>query len=250
MQNENRARSRDFDEKLAIGLGWFSIGLGVAEIVAPGALARFIGVTDRSGSRKVLRTYGAREIAAGIAILSQPTAATWLWNRVAGDLLDLGTLARADRFDYRRSAFAAASVLGVTALDIYCAQQLSRKSSPAEGKQAASHATSTVVVNKSPEEVYSFWRNLENLPQFMTNLDSVQNLEGGRSLWRARGPFGKIVEWEAEIVNDQSKAPTCTRRYCALPARTCGTRRHRPRRCGLHAAGRHRWRRPCEAAVV
>ena len=204
MQRQQNDKSQDIDQRLAIGLGWFSIGLGVAEIVAPGGLARLIGLPDRSDTRNVLRTYGAREIAAGVGILSQPQAATWMWTRVAGDLLDLGTLAKADKTDSGRTAAATAAVLGVTALDIYCAQQLTRNSSETTpARRFASHAVSTVVINKSPEEIYSFWRNFENLPQFMTNLESVRNTEGGRSRWTARGPFGKSVEWEAEIVNDQ-----------------------------------------------
>lgn len=200
MQTQEQARARDFDERIAMGLGLFSIGLGVAELVAPGSVARFIGVADRNDTRNVLRTYGAREIAAGIGILAQQRPATWLWSRVAGDLLDLATLAKADKFDGSRSAAAAAAVLGVTALDIYCAQQFSRDS------ETVSHSVSTVVINKSPEEVYTFWRNFENLPRFMTNLESVQTLDGGRSRWRARGPLGRPVEWEAETTSDQPNA--------------------------------------------
>src|SRR5579883_2330486 len=50
------------DERLANGLGWFSIGLGLAEVIAPGALAQLIGVPETDNSRKVLRAYGLREI--------------------------------------------------------------------------------------------------------------------------------------------------------------------------------------------
>ncbi len=51
-------------------------------------------------------------------------------------------------------------------------------------------------------EVYLFWRELENLPQFMTHLESVTDLGNGRSHWVAKGPGGKRVEWDAEIIND------------------------------------------------
>ena len=206
MQYQRNGGSRDLDEKLALGLGWFSIGLGVAEIVAPGGLARFIGIPDSRNSRNVLRTYGAREIGTGIALLSQPTSPTWMWGRVAGDLLDLATIAKADKYDTGKTAGATAAVLGVTALDIYVAQQLSKRSgneSGAGAKQRSASAVSTVVINKSPEEIYSFWRNFENLPRFMTNLESVQTTGEGRSRWKARGPLGSSFEWEAETVADE-----------------------------------------------
>jgi uncharacterized membrane protein len=59
----------------------------------------------------------------------------------------------------------------------------------------------TVTVNRSPEELYDFWRNLENLPRFMRHLESVQ-VEGDRSHWVAKGPLGICVQWDAEIYNE------------------------------------------------
>src|SRR3954454_20867272 len=82
-------------ERLANGLGWFSIGLGAAELFAPGSVARLIGVDDDEGNRALLRFYGLREIAAGVGILTQPRPTGWLWGRVGGDLLDLATLGTA-----------------------------------------------------------------------------------------------------------------------------------------------------------
>ena len=52
------------------------------------------------------------------------------------------------------------------------------------------------------EDVYRFWRHLENLPQFMAHLDRVTDLGGGRSHWVAAGPAGVRVEWQAEIINE------------------------------------------------
>jgi uncharacterized membrane protein len=64
------------------------------------------------------------------------------------------------------------------------------------------HTRRVITINKSPEEVYSFWRNFENLIGVMQNLESVRVMENGRSVWRARGPAGKVIEWEAEITKD------------------------------------------------
>jgi len=59
-----------------------------------------------------------------------------------------------------------------------------------------------IVINRPVEELYRFWRNLENLPQFMPHLESVDRVTDTLSRWRARGPGGKIVEWNAEIINE------------------------------------------------
>lgn len=59
-----------------------------------------------------------------------------------------------------------------------------------------------VTINKSPEELYRFWRNLENLPRFMKHLESVKVLDGKRSHWVAKAPAGRTVEWDAVIVNE------------------------------------------------
>jgi uncharacterized membrane protein len=59
------------------------------------------------------------------------------------------------------------------------------------------------IPNKSPEEVYEFWRNLENLPRLMEGLKSVTVLDGSRSHWVAKGPAGIPLEWDAEITNDR-----------------------------------------------
>ncbi len=59
-----------------------------------------------------------------------------------------------------------------------------------------------VTINRSPEELYQFWRNFENLPRFMHHVKSVQNLGDGRSHWVVEGPVGMTVEWDAEIVNE------------------------------------------------
>ncbi len=59
-----------------------------------------------------------------------------------------------------------------------------------------------VTVNAPAEQVYTFWRNFSNLPQFMHNLEAVEVHDDKRSRWVAKGPAGKDVEWEAEIINE------------------------------------------------
>ena len=64
------------------------------------------------------------------------------------------------------------------------------------------HVLETVRIARPAEELYSFWRRLENLPSFMSNLVRVTETAGGRSHWVARGPGGVEVEWDAEVVNE------------------------------------------------
>src|SRR4051812_34330349 len=126
--NGNRIMAKlNFDQKqLASGLGWFSIGLGLAGIFAPRSLGRLAGVRRSSG---LLRLIGVRELASGIGILTQPRPSQWIQARVAGDLMDLALLGAAmvsENSDRSKVALATAAVAGVTALDIRCCQDLDR----------------------------------------------------------------------------------------------------------------------------
>src|SRR4051794_19661177 len=72
-----------------LGLGLFSVGLGLAELLAPAGVAAFIGIPNSSRSRGLLRALGVRELLSGVGLLAQPNSAGWLWSRVGGDAMDL-----------------------------------------------------------------------------------------------------------------------------------------------------------------
>ncbi len=61
----------------------------------------------------------------------------------------------------------------------------------------------TITIGRPPQDVYSFWRQFENLPRFMQHLQSVYTVDARRSHWVARGPAGTNVEWDAEIVHEE-----------------------------------------------
>jgi len=65
------------------------------------------------------------------------------------------------------------------------------------------HIEKSITIGVPPNELYKFWRNFENLPQFMEDLESVTPLDGNRSHWVAKGPGGAKVEWDAEIYNER-----------------------------------------------
>lgn len=206
-QNANSVNG--IHDRLAAGLGWFSIGLGLAEVLAPDKVAELIGVNKGDRTRAVLRAYGLREITAGAGILSQSQSAGWLWARVAGDILDLASLGKAlasDNADRTRLATATAAVLGVTALDVLCGQKLSRSSRNGSTAESKARLRKSIVVDRPPEEVYRYWRNLENLANIMEYLESVRVIDPRRSHWKAKGPAGLRVEWDAEIVDDEPNA--------------------------------------------
>jgi hypothetical protein len=120
---------------LAQGLGWFSIALGATEVLAPGMISRWLGMKN---SEPVLQAYGVREIATGIGILASDNPSGWLWGRVAGDGLDIATLAGGfDESDAntRNIGVALVAVLGVTALDVLCARRLARQNGHARPEQ-------------------------------------------------------------------------------------------------------------------
>ncbi len=109
---------------LALQLGWFSVALGAVELLAARRLTRALGMR---GQERLVQAYGVREIVKGVGILTSTDPAPWLWGRVAGDALDLGTLAVAYRTSPKPTnvAIAMANVAMVAALDVMCAQQLS-----------------------------------------------------------------------------------------------------------------------------
>jgi len=114
-------------QPLATFLGLFSVGLGLAEAVAPERVAEWTGAPRLPS---LIRAYGLRELAAGVGLLAGGDPAPWLWGRVAGDVLDLGTLAAgfadADAGRRRRLLASVAAVAGVTALDVLAATRSSR----------------------------------------------------------------------------------------------------------------------------
>ncbi|WP_181708415.1 hypothetical protein [Chthonobacter rhizosphaerae] len=126
-------------QSLATGLGWFSIALGVAELVSPGSVTRTLGLR---GTEPVVRAFGMREIVTGVGLLSARNPAPWLWARVAGDMLDIASAATAmNRHNPHRNAagVAIASLIGVTLVDVMAAR----------AAQAANHERSSHVYDYS-----------------------------------------------------------------------------------------------------
>lgn len=114
-------------KSLARPLGWFSIALGAAELIAPRRLAAAHGKAEAA---PLVGAFGAREIAAGIGILAAPQRSAGLLARAAGDVLDIGAAGLALSGARGRSRAIAAGtlafVVGALAVDLLVARAVAR----------------------------------------------------------------------------------------------------------------------------
>jgi uncharacterized membrane protein len=149
-------RARDKDA-LAQFLGWFSLGLGTAQVTAPRAMCRLIGAEGKGASRTIMRVIGIREIVQGLGILMRPRPTTWLWSRVAGDGLDLSLLALTamkNRQRRGRTGMAIANVMAVAVPDVLESVELSRRGGrPRRGMLVRK----AVTINRPRDEVQGAW---------------------------------------------------------------------------------------------
>lgn len=192
-------------QRLVDGLGYLSLGVGVAQIAAPRLVAWLTGSQPRRAHKSIVRALGVRELAAGAGIISARTTSPWLWARAAGDAVDLALLGSGlawGRVGRKRRVLAIAAVGGMAAVDVLAG----RRAAAAEGRSAASstrtHLRAYTTVRCQPEQAYQYWRNFENFPNFMEHVESVQVTGQTLSHWRVKGPAGTSVEWDAEIVRD------------------------------------------------
>lgn len=117
---------------LSFGLGVFSIALGAVELLATRRIAQALGQDD-AATRNTLRAFGVREAVAGAGLLAAPAHSTNVWNRVAGDAIDLAALGLAAR-RAPKSAFlwgAVGFVAAAAAIDWLTARGLDRETGKA-----------------------------------------------------------------------------------------------------------------------
>lgn len=198
--------SRPVTDRLSRFLSAFSLTLGTAQLAAPDAVNRLAGIRDDATTRLWQRMVGVREVVAFAALEAErPRPRRALWMRLAGDAEDLTLLGlawRHKRASRPRLGGAIANVAGVAALDAYAALR-ARQRHRQLSEEDAMHVKAAITVRKPRQEVYRFWRQLENLPSFMSHVESVEGDGDGRSHWRVKAPAGAHVEWDAEVVEDR-----------------------------------------------
>ena len=220
-------------ERLARALGWFSLGLGLAQVAAPSKVAQLIGVDDDDATITMMRVVGAREIASGIGILTQPKPTPWLWARVGGDAMDLALLKSAmesPRADRNRVATATTAVLGIAAVDALCGTRLRTETGgPKQSthQRGAVHATSAVTVNAPIDTVYGYWEDFQNLPRFMGDFASVKVSGNQQSRWSLTAPAGITLEWDVEIIETARNEQIAWRTSEGSPLNASGVVRFR-----------------------
>jgi uncharacterized membrane protein len=89
------------------------------------------------------------------------------------------------------------------ALGVNTAEDEQSGARPEDYFERGIHVEESMTVERSPWDLYSFWRNFENLAQFMKHVESVEVLDDKRSHWVVRAPAGTTVEWDAEIINEE-----------------------------------------------
>src|SRR5690606_41697790 len=114
---------------VARGLGWFSIGLGVVQLLARRQVSRFIGI---QGSEAMIRACGVREIVTGVGILMADNPKPWIYGRVGGDALDLACLGWSVGHGREpvNGAIALGAVAGAPAVEKGCAKALGDRQVP------------------------------------------------------------------------------------------------------------------------
>ena len=112
------------------------------------------------------------------------------------DLALLGAAMGSRRANKGRLAGAVAAVAGVTALDVICSRQISGRRHPIRVERS-------LTIDRSPADLYAFWRNFEQLPQFMNHLKSVKVIGDNLTHWVAKGPMKTDVAWDARTINER-----------------------------------------------
>ena len=121
-------------DRLGKALGWFSLALGMVELLAPRRITRALGM---EGKETLVRAFGAREIGHGLLSLS-PDKQAGLWSRVAGDGLDIVTLLTAMRDDNPKRdnvVIALTMVSAVTVLDVIGAKASAMRHARTRGQR-------------------------------------------------------------------------------------------------------------------
>ena len=190
--------------RLAQGLGWYSLGIGLGELLVPGLVGRVAGL--RGGGGGLMQLMGLREIATGLGLLGGRNTTRALDARIVGDVADLIALGVAfANPDNGRKRLLAATVtkLGVTALDLIARNNLAGHEDRQERVAMVTPVGKAITIDATAEALYAYWRDLQKMPEIMSHLRSVERIDAVRSKWTAVGPVGIAMSWESEIIEDR-----------------------------------------------
>ena len=189
------------DPELVNGLGWFSLGLGSTQLIAPGALNRLIGAPDDPHSRFWQRVVGVQELSAATGILGRRQLPAWLWGRTAGDVLHMTMVARTYGRPGARPVRLTAtlvSLAGTLAADAYASARISSKSTmTSQGTRRK--ATASITVYAPVDVVQERWREFEERggDARLGPIELVGDASPGSITWRTGDSAGASASGRA-----------------------------------------------------
>ncbi|WP_435168773.1 SRPBCC family protein [Falsirhodobacter sp. 1013] len=202
---------------ISTALGWFSIGLGVAELLAP---RRFTHALALDGQEGLVQAYGVRELICGFGILTNQGAdrAPWMLGRLGGDMADMATVGAATaRADSGTRVIGGATLLGLaglTALDALCAEALSSDASPRGNQRRATGGPTAD--DPEVEQVILVDRPAETLRDLLTKPETLVAIAGfhadiaprpdGSTSWSLSRAHGLISPWTMRLTGDDDRS--------------------------------------------
>lgn len=192
--------------------GILGLGLGLVMLASTRSFARWIGVHPSEQEVTVIRAVGLRGLVTSAGLLLTGDT-RWRAARIMGFLGDIGLLSMTAsdaglRRRLTRHPVDAARVrqvrtwlIGIVAIELGAA--LIRRGTAGRSGRRPIRVRQSITIHRPVEEVYRFWRDLENLPRFMRHLEAVEVADDRHSHWRAAGPAGTSVEWDARIEEDR-----------------------------------------------
>jgi uncharacterized membrane protein len=185
-----------------VGLGWLSLAVGAAQVVAPRVVGKLVGVRAPRRVQGLIRLLGVRGLLSGLGLLSRGRAGRWLKARIAGDLIDFGLLRKALRQPGARRARTAGALLATWGLALYDARTslLARRDALA---LASAPVRRSITIARPAAAIFRMWRDFSHLSDFFPHVDFVDVIDEQTSRWRVRGATGDVLEWETVIVEER-----------------------------------------------
>ncbi len=166
------------------------------------------------GDQNISRGEQIASVAGGIGLalfgLAREKPSGWLWTAIGASLAYRG---------YSGHCYAYQS-LGIDTSD-----KLQVSGVPAKH---GVRVEKSIVINQSPEHLYAFWHDFENLPQIFEHLENIESLGVGKTRWTIRGALGSELHADIEIIN---KRPDTLIAWQSLPGgdfQTAGSIHFRP----------------------
>jgi len=186
------------------GLAILSLVLGAGGSFMPGAVARLSGLETHE---RLLPLVGLRELAAGVGLLTSRNPTPWLWSRVVGDGMDLAVILASlmNRGNPRKlsAAITMAVVAAITAVDARESLQRTQVGAQSRGSTAPDGlASASVVIARTAQECYEFWRDPTNMTRISPLVESVTVLDERTSRWCIRSPLGRRIEWDSKVTGE------------------------------------------------